>query len=80
MTGSMRSLLMLVSFVFLASCSAVGSDYGRLEIEVPSAFRNPAFHVPDTQTSDPWWKTFQDPVLTGLVKDAVRHNQEGARQ
>jgi NodT family efflux transporter outer membrane factor (OMF) lipoprotein len=65
-----------MSFVFLASCSAVGPDYRRPDIGVPSAFRNPAFQAPVTQTSDPWWETFQDPVLTRLVEDAVRHNRD----
>jgi NodT family efflux transporter outer membrane factor (OMF) lipoprotein len=65
-----------VWFVFLASCSAVGPDYRRPEIEVPSAFRNSAFHAPVTQTSDPWWETFQDPVLTGLIEEAVHRNQD----
>ncbi len=76
MTRSLRSLLMFMSFVFLASCSAVGPDYRRPDVEVPSAFRNPAFHAPVIQTSDPWWETFQDPVLMGLVEEAVRHNQD----
>lgn len=69
-------LLTSVSFVFLASCSAVGPNYTRPEVGVPSAFRNPAFHAPVTQTSDPWWETFQDTVLTGLIDDAVHHNQD----
>ena len=76
MTHSLRSSLMLMSFVFLASCSAVGPDYRSPDIGMPSAFRNPAFHSPVIQTSDPWWETFQDPVLTRLVEDAVRHNQD----
>jgi multidrug efflux system outer membrane protein len=67
---------MLMSFVFLASCSAVGPDYRSPDIGMPSAFRNPGFHSPVIQTSDPWWETFQDPVLTRLVEDAVRHNQD----
>jgi NodT family efflux transporter outer membrane factor (OMF) lipoprotein len=76
MTRSLRSLLMLTPFVFLASCSAVGPDYTPPEVELPSAFRNPAIHAPDNQLSDRWWETFQDPILTGLVEDAVRHNQD----
>ena len=76
MTRSLRSLVMSLSLVFLASCSAVGADYRRPDIGMPSAFRNPAFHGPVTQTSDPWWETFQDPVLTGLIEEAVHHNQD----
>jgi NodT family efflux transporter outer membrane factor (OMF) lipoprotein len=65
-----------VGFVCVVSCGAVGPDYKRPDMEMPSAFRNPAFHAPVTRTSDPWWETFQDPILTGLVQDAVHHNRD----
>lgn len=76
MKFSLKSLLTSVPFVFLASCSAVGPDYKRPDTEMPPSFRNPTFHAPITQVSDPWWETFQDPVLTGLAEDAARHNQD----
>jgi NodT family efflux transporter outer membrane factor (OMF) lipoprotein len=71
---------MFMSFVFLASCSAVGPNYKRPDVEMPSAFHSggPAFQAPVTPLGgpDPWWETFQDPVLTALIEDAVRHNQD----
>lgn len=63
-------------FVFLTSCSAVGPDYKRPDVAVPSAFRHTEFHAPVAQLSGPWWETFQDPVLTGLVEEAVHRNQD----
>jgi NodT family efflux transporter outer membrane factor (OMF) lipoprotein len=74
MKRSPRFLLTSIPVVLLASCSAVGPDYKRPDIKVPSAFRHPAFQAPVTQRPDPWWETFQDPVLTELVEDAVHHN------
>jgi NodT family efflux transporter outer membrane factor (OMF) lipoprotein len=62
--------------VLLASCSALGPDYRRPDIQVLTAFRHPEFQAPVTQSPDPWWETFQDPVLTGLIEDAVHHNQD----
>ena len=76
MKRSPRSLLTSISFVFLASCSAVGPDYKRPDMGMPSAFRHPGFQAPVTQSTDPWWETFQDPILTGLIEDAVHHNQD----
>ncbi|MBX3389563.1 MAG: efflux transporter outer membrane subunit [Phycisphaeraceae bacterium] len=76
MTRSLRHLLMLMSSAILASCSAVGPDYIRPDAEVSLAFRNPAFHASGTHASDRWWETFQDPVLTGLIEDAVHRNQD----
>lgn len=70
-------LLTSTSLVFLASC-AVGPNYKRPGMEMPAAFRQPALQAPVSPPGrpDPWWETFQDPVLTGLVEDAVHHNQD----
>lgn len=70
-------LLISVSIAFLASC-AVGPNYKRPGIEMPAAFRQPAFQAPVTPSGepDPWWETFQDPILTALIEDAVHRNQD----
>ncbi len=68
-------VLISISFVFLASC-AVGPNYKRPDTEMPATFRQSASQAPVTQGPDPWWETFQDPILTELVKDAVHHNQD----
>jgi NodT family efflux transporter outer membrane factor (OMF) lipoprotein len=76
MKRSQRSLLAFIPLAFLASCSAVGPDYKRPDLEMPAAFRNPAFQSSVPQRPDPWWEAFQDPVLAGLIEDAVHHNQD----
>lgn len=76
MKRSQRSLLASIAFAFLASCSAVGPDYKRPDLEMLSAFRNPAFQTSVTQRPDPWWETFQDPLLTGQIEEAVHRNQD----
>ena len=65
-----------IPLVLLASCSAVGPDYERPGTEMPASFGHPAFQAPATQGFDPWWETFHDPVLTGLIEDAVQRNQD----
>jgi len=76
MKRSARFLPTSTPLVLLASCSAVGPDYERPGIEMPASFGHPAFQAPVTQEFDPWWETFQDSVLTGLIEDAVRRNQD----
>jgi multidrug efflux system outer membrane protein len=57
----------------LAGC-AVGPNYKRPSVPVPERFYG------DQQTQEarsladvPWWEVFQDPILTGLVEEAVRN-------
>jgi len=76
MKRSPQLLLTSTSFVLLASCSAVGPNYERPDIEMPATFRQPESQAPSPQSPDPWWETFQDPILTGLVEDAVLRNQD----
>ena len=76
MKRSRRLLLTSVPLVFLASCSAVGPDYERPGIQMPAAFRQPALPDPASRAADPWWETFQEPILTGLIEHAVHHNQD----
>jgi outer membrane protein, multidrug efflux system len=60
----------------VAGC-AVGPDYHRPQTPVDSRFANasePGFA--DTDTVEQYWVGFQDPMLTGLVNDALAHNYD----
>ena len=60
----------------LAGC-AVGPNYQRPQTPVDSRFANaaePGFA--DTDPVEQYWVGFQDPMLTGLVNDALGHNYD----
>jgi outer membrane protein, multidrug efflux system len=60
----------------LAGC-AVGPNYQRPETPVDTRFANaaePGFA--DTDPIEQYWVGFQDPMLTGLVNDALGHNYD----
>lgn len=53
----------------------VGPDYRRPAVETPSSFRfeeREARAAADTE----WWQQFRDPVLDGLIADALANNKD----
>jgi multidrug efflux system outer membrane protein len=60
----------------LASACVQGPDYERPAVEVPSAYRfgdpsgDPAF------AEHAWWGGFKDPILDGLVAEALANNRD----
>ena len=74
----------LAGLVLLAGCT-VGPDYERPQMELPTRWSAPAAPI-DTVAGNPtvevsrvrpdWWRTFQDPVLTGLVERALAANED----
>lgn len=77
MTKTLRSLG-LVSLLTLAAC-AVGPDYKAPA--TPSAVAGPFIAGGNAAftTAEPageWWRLYQDPVLDGLVADALAHNTD----
>ena len=62
----------------LVGCAA-GPDYVRPSIELPAAYKEAGPWKPaQPRTADaatPWWRVYGDPVLDGLVADAMRANQ-----
>ncbi len=60
--------------VAIAGCT-VGPDYVRPEVATPVAWRidyPKAAEVANTK----WWEQFGDPVLNGLIEDALRENHD----
>lgn len=74
-----RFLAPLVSALALAACTTVGPDYRSPEAQAPAqapfaGASSPIFS--GDQPSGPWWSLFADPVLDGLVRDALANNTD----
>lgn len=68
----LRRIAVLLSIV-LAGC-AVGPDYRRPDLDVPKTFRYEPQEVQDIINTI-WWRQFQDPVLDGLIAEALAGNK-----
>ena len=68
----MRRLAILTIVVSLAGCM-VGPDYKRPRVDIPDSFRNGEKDARDT-VDTAWWRQFQDPVLDGLIAEALANN------
>jgi len=67
-----RRVLTLAFAVLLGGC-AMGPDYVRPKVDAPAAFRFEPRTI--TQTADTaWWEQFGDPVLDGLIAEALANN------
>ncbi|MEB3702000.1 Outer membrane channel TolC [Candidatus Bealeia paramacronuclearis] len=66
----------LISLSCLLSACAIGPDYEKPEFEVPDVWENAGSQNPerDLKIEAEWWKSFQDPLLTELVEEAVKSN------
>jgi len=62
--------------LLLSGC-AVGPDYVKPDLPVPGHWTGPAGSgPPDTAALEQWWRHFQDPVLDGLIRDALKANTD----
>lgn len=64
--------LTLVIFAFFCRLSAEEKDY--LEFPLPEAWQMEQQHYQTLPCDDEWWNTFNDPVLTQLIKMAIDNN------
>jgi multidrug efflux system outer membrane protein len=64
----------LLLCALLAGC-AVGPDYRRPELELPTAWRAPE-GTKTAQAGTRWWRLYQDPLLERLVEEALAHNAD----
>lgn len=74
--GTVLSALWIMS---LFGCAAVGPDYVMMESDVPAAWHTElgqgvSTETPDSQELADWWLKLEDPILTGLVEEAVSNN------
>ena len=65
---------LLVFLIFLSGCK-VGPNYCPPCLDIPSSYR---FEPEDASraVNAPWWKQFGDPVLVGLIEQALRYNDD----
>lgn len=70
----MTRIIMLLCAALLASC-AVGPDYRRPTVEVPSSWRVD-YAQGEGLANTAWWESFHDPVLTDLIRSAIRENKD----
>ncbi|MDE1900593.1 MAG: efflux transporter outer membrane subunit [Alphaproteobacteria bacterium] len=68
----------LIGVLFLAAC-AVGPDYERPAIDVPTSFKEAYGEwrqaVPQEVDHGAWWLVYRDPILDGLEKQVELSNQ-----
>ncbi|MGH7331625.1 MAG: efflux transporter outer membrane subunit [Candidatus Rokuibacteriota bacterium] len=76
MTRTTNVPALVYLLVVIAGC-AVGPDYRRPEMGTPAAFRGEAGPPEAPSFADlPWWEVFRDPVLKGLIQDALAGNYD----
>ncbi len=72
----MTRTLAAVSLLAFSAC-AVGPKYQRPEVEVPQAYRYTLGADEAASIADlPWWEMYRDPILQGLIEEALRNNQD----
>jgi multidrug efflux system outer membrane protein len=74
----MKKLLLLTIAVLLAGC-AVGPNYKRPTVNVPTDYRDSMASQTTAAFSlgnDNWWQVYQDPVLVQLIHTALQQNYD----
>jgi outer membrane protein, multidrug efflux system len=72
---SMRKIILLLSFLVLASGCMVGPNYQRPPVETPQAWRFEDKEAKDVANTA-WWEQFNDPVLNDLIQTALKENKD----
>jgi multidrug efflux system outer membrane protein len=65
--------LALAAMIGLAGCT-MGPDYVRPKLDLPTEYRFALAEAADTANTA-WWQQFDDPVLDGLIREALANNQ-----
>lgn len=71
----MNSILLFILPFLLAGCMMVGPDYQPPEIEPPQAWRNSPAEAAEL-VNLAWWQQLEDPVLDGLIEEALQQNKD----
>jgi outer membrane protein, multidrug efflux system len=71
-----RRLLAGALALAVAGC-AVGPNYERPEVVVPEGWRDSTLALRDSSYANlPWWEVYADTTLQGLIRIALRENQD----
>jgi len=76
---SLQTLLSVASALSLAACAAVGPNHSPPPVPATAqdTFVSSNFgSVADSATRDDWWRLYNDPVLDGLVRQALQANND----
>lgn len=69
-----RAILQLLILLILAGC-AVGPKYSRPDLASPASYKQENVKA-DSITNLKWWEVFQDSVLQGLIRTALKENKD----
>ena len=69
----MTSRVFIVAVACALTGCMVGPDYTRPEVNAPKAFIYATKDAADTANTT-WWKQYHDPVLDGLINEALANN------
>ena len=70
-------LLLVLSALSLLPGCAVGPNYQRPKVNVPSEYRGAEGAAKQASIADlPWWEVFKDPRLKNLVQTALANNYD----
>ncbi len=69
-----KTILSLILVMFLAGC-AMGPDYKRPTVDSPKAWRVDEKEAKD-MANTAWWEQFGDPVMNGLIDEALKQNYD----
>jgi len=61
--------------VLLAGCN-LGPKYNRPTVQPPANFYGAQQATANSQADAAWWELFKDPVLQGLIKEALQNNYD----
>src|SRR3974390_1482148 len=66
----MRTVLAVTLLTLCTAGCMVGPDYRRPSLDIPKSFQYEMKGASDAANTE-WWKRFQDPVLDGLIMEAL---------
>jgi outer membrane protein, multidrug efflux system len=72
---SVRLVAAAVAGALLGGC-AIGPDYRRPAVAQPATFRGQPSGEAASLADAPWWEVFRDPILKGLIQEALRNNYD----
>jgi len=70
----MRNVLAVTLLVLITGGCMMGPDYRRPALDIPKSFQYEVKDAVETANTE-WWKRFLDPVLDGLVTEALANNK-----
>lgn len=72
--AAIRALTLATAFALLLSACSLAPRYERPQQDIPDQWRKVDMGSAPLNTD--WWTRFNDPVLTALVEDALKNNQD----